>query len=521
MVMPVGTAVGQRIDTAGFTVSDQIKLLGLIIKNVNSDFEESFIKIEQKIENLADFWERFRLSLPGRIAVMKTLLIPQINYLGSFLQPNMLILTRMQRKIDNFVLKNLNVSAERRYLPPELGGLGIFHLETFLSAQKCSWIHRASKLAIDNWRFDLKRFSPTDEILDVCPCDIRNESNPVLSTLVKAHTGLLAEFTKKELNFTVAPIVDNPAFSRGPRYTILIDYSFLGRTFYSAHKTELRKLTFEQCYQDGRYLSIEEYAMLGINISIATWMRLNLTLSYNYRRYSIPNTELATPKTYSDFMTSIQKGSCKFRRVLMHSRVTEYNLRTSTVVRTFFRNIDLDTVDEVALRQIHSSWNISFLPNDLWEFIFLERTNFLKIGVRAVNYMQTASEYCSLCRIINPDTVSRETMLHLFSNCPITTALLRGLMRTLGLKFILVTTDFSSKYWLGMLMDKFEISLFLTFAIFWHIIWKFKLRKIIPTQPTFVGVFISYFKMIKEVRPALFTSLSNHFSEHLLLQAMG
>jgi hypothetical protein len=66
---------------------------------------------------------------------MKTLLIPQINYLGSFLQPNMLILTSMQRKIDNFVLKNLNVSAERRYLPPELGGLGIFHLETFLSAQ--------------------------------------------------------------------------------------------------------------------------------------------------------------------------------------------------------------------------------------------------------------------------------------------------------------------------------------------------------------------------------------------------
>jgi hypothetical protein len=154
MVMPVGSAVGQRIDTSGFTVSDQVKLLGLVIKNVNSDFEESFIEIEQKIENLANFWERFRLSLPGRIAVMKTLIIPQINYLGSFLQPNALILTRIQGKIDNFVPKNLNISAERRYLPPELGGLGIFHLETFLSAQKCSWVHRASKLAIDNWRFD-------------------------------------------------------------------------------------------------------------------------------------------------------------------------------------------------------------------------------------------------------------------------------------------------------------------------------------------------------------------------------
>ncbi len=499
-------------------VSDQVKLLGLVIKNVNSDFEESFIEIEQKIENLVNFWERFRLSLPGHIAVMKTLLIPQINYLGSLLQPNVLILKRIQGKIDNFVIKNLNISPERRYLPPELGGLGIFHLETFLSAQKCSWVHRASKLVIDNWRFDLKSLSPTNEILDIRPCDIRNEANPVLSTLVKAHTGLLAEFTKKELNFTVAPFVDNPAFSRGPRDTGLIDCNFLGRAFYSAHKSELRKLTFEQCYQEGRYLSIEEYATLGINISIATWLRLNLTLSYNFRRYSTPNTELATAKTYPDFMTSIKKGSCKFRRVLMHSRVTEYNLGTSTVVRTFFRTIDLDIVDEAILK---ASWNISFLPNGLREFIFLELNNFLKIGVRAVNYMQRVSEYCSLCRIINPDTVSRETMQHLFFHCPITTALLRGLTRTLGLKHTPGTVDFSSKYWLGKLMDKFEISLFLTFAIFRHLIWKFKLRKIIPTQPTFVGVFISYFKRVKEVRPAVFTSLSTHFSEHLLLQAMG
>jgi hypothetical protein len=330
MVMPVGSAVGQRIDTAGFTVSDQVKLLGLIIKNNNTDFEENFLEIEHKIENLVSFWERFRLTLPGRIAVMKTLLVPQINYLGSFLKPHAAILSRIQGKIDNFVIKNLNISVERRYLPPELGGLGIFHLETFLSAQMCSWVHRASKLVIDNWRLELKDLSPTNVIFDIRPGDIRNETNPVLSTLAKAHTELLAAFTKKEQNFTVAPFVDNPAFTRGPRDTGLIDCWFLGRAFYVAHKSELRKLTFEQCYQDGRYLSIEDYLTMGINISIATWMRLNLALSHNYRKLFVPNIEFAAAKTYPDFMNSIKKGSCKFRKVLMHSRVTEYNLITST-----------------------------------------------------------------------------------------------------------------------------------------------------------------------------------------------
>jgi hypothetical protein len=112
-------------------------------------------------------------------------------------------------------------------------------------------------------------------------------------------------------------------------------------------------------------------------------------------------------------------------------------------------------------------------------------------------------------------------MLHLFIHCPITIALLRGLTRSLGLKHIPGTVDFSSKFWLGLVMDKFEISLFLTFAIFRHLIWKFKQRKIIPTQPTFVCVFISYLKMIKEVRPALFNTIITHFSDQLLLQAMG
>jgi hypothetical protein len=260
---------------------------------------------------------------------------------------------------------------------------------------------------------------------------------------------------------------------------------------------------------------------MGINISIATWMRLNLALSYNYRKLFVPNIEFAAAKTYSDFMNSIKKGSCKFRKVLMHGRVTEYNLITSTTVRTFFRNVDLDIADETILKHIHASWNISFLPNDLREFIFLERNNLLKIGVRAVNYMQMASEYCSLCRIINPDTVSRETMQHLFLHCPITIAFLRGLTRTLGLKHIPGTADFNTKYWLGLLVDKFDISLFLTFVIFRHLIWKFKQRKIIPTQPTFVGVYVSYLKMLKEVRPTIFITISTHFSEQLLMQALG
>ena len=56
----------------------------------------------------------------------------------------------LQDKINDFVKKNLQVSAECLYLDPEHGGLGIFDLKDFFQAQHCSWIKRANSLVIDN-----------------------------------------------------------------------------------------------------------------------------------------------------------------------------------------------------------------------------------------------------------------------------------------------------------------------------------------------------------------------------------
>ena len=133
--------------------------------------------ITAKIRNLILFWERVKLTLPGRITIMKTCLISQLNYIGCFLPAPEAALVQLQRLIDGFVKKNLPVAADRLYLPPELGGLGIFKLDTFLQAQHCSWVSRAAKLPIDNWRFDLRAAAPNRNILLIRPCDL----NPSIS----------------------------------------------------------------------------------------------------------------------------------------------------------------------------------------------------------------------------------------------------------------------------------------------------------------------------------------------------
>jgi hypothetical protein len=159
VVMPIGRNNVMPTNLHGFKCEHKIKLLGIEVTNSLDNTDDIFIEIGEKILNLILFWSRFRLSLPGRIAIVKTLLIPQLNYVGCILTPSLLVINNIQAMIDEFALNGLRVSKDRYYLPPTEGGMGLIHVGTFLMAQKCSWIKRAHANNIDNWRLRLRILS--------------------------------------------------------------------------------------------------------------------------------------------------------------------------------------------------------------------------------------------------------------------------------------------------------------------------------------------------------------------------
>ena len=185
----------------GFSIVDNFKLLGLDIKSSLDNTVEIFSGISDKIRKLVQFWERFKLTLPGRLSVMKTWLLSQLNYIGCFLPAPNESIDHIQRLIDGFVIKNLPISAERLYLPANLGGIGLINLKQFLQAQHCSWIGRAVKLPIDNWRFDLRSAAPDSNILLIRPCDLNPEVNPILHNFVKSYVYFYREFCRINGNY--------------------------------------------------------------------------------------------------------------------------------------------------------------------------------------------------------------------------------------------------------------------------------------------------------------------------------
>jgi hypothetical protein len=77
--------VPQNILNLGFDVKNEVKLLGLKIVSNCSNYSASKNEIEEKIATQIRFWNRFELSLPGRISVSKTFMYSQLNYIGCFI----------------------------------------------------------------------------------------------------------------------------------------------------------------------------------------------------------------------------------------------------------------------------------------------------------------------------------------------------------------------------------------------------------------------------------------------------
>jgi hypothetical protein len=131
-----------RIPALGFTFVDGMKVLGFEIdfgaENLGVNFDSCIAKMRKTIGN----WSRFRLTLPGRIAIAKSLILSQVTFHGTLLDPDPGQLAIMNELLENFVTHNIVVAKDRIYAPVRQGGLGMIKLEPFLVAQKCAWVRR-------------------------------------------------------------------------------------------------------------------------------------------------------------------------------------------------------------------------------------------------------------------------------------------------------------------------------------------------------------------------------------------
>ncbi len=198
-----------------------------------------------------------------------------------------------------------------------MGGLGLVRLETYLDAQRCSWIVRAAKKNIDNWRYDLKTLAPNGDISRIRISDVNKTRHPLLHNLVRSFSKLAGAHSKINGNYKIAYIFENPAFTWGENSRML-DKPFFGAEFYLRYREKIQKLRLIDCYNGDNFKTIREFSEMGLPLQMNTWLCLRGALKNVKKKNYKKADQLLEMKQEPllSFMLKQKKGSKKIRKIL-------------------------------------------------------------------------------------------------------------------------------------------------------------------------------------------------------------
>jgi len=257
----------EEVRAMGFNITKEVKILGIKITSELDSTDEIFRNVRQKIISLINFWERFKLTLPGRILIAKTFLISQLNYVGCFLTPETGLLTEIQEIIDSYCIKNLKVAKNRRYIEADRGGLELLNLEVLLDAQKASWVFRAAKTVCDNWRAQLLCLAPCNNMKLISEYDVNRNENPILFDIARSYGKFLVKFCMYRSPLDEIPIRNNPLVLVGSDKK-MINGNLAGSDFDRAG------LLFKDFFDDGNFKSRANLIDTGIPVTMAQWLNI-------------------------------------------------------------------------------------------------------------------------------------------------------------------------------------------------------------------------------------------------------
>jgi hypothetical protein len=480
--MRIGDCQGPITDdklNTGFSFVDKIKLLGFTLQNYGDVVAANFEVIAQKIENISRFWERFRLSLNGKIAVYKSLMLPQINYAASIFTPDNDMMIRLEQATERFVSGGLNIAKSKLYTAVDRGGVGMFRLDDFISSLQCSWIKRCHNQITDNWRFQLAQIGNNNVLNIVYDNHARSVLGTVLSNITKSYDKFKEKYAQVENNYLKVPIYCNNAFGYGRGIGNRLDENFFETDNNTQRRDLVMKITWSDLSAGGNFLSKHD---------VETHVGLTLT---NNKYGSLKNAYQCAVNKYhsngksvtdiSTFLSSFKKGSKRFRLILGTDRNLR-NITNSQQVKTFMRLIDCAIPEELRTKTLFCSWNKSYMSSNINMFKFKFYNNILGLNSRVAHFNNEIDAGCTFCKITGPFPVPSETFVHIFFDYPS----VYKIIQTLYSRYFLNQTITKENYFLAnyseIERDNLPINILLDLCR--YLIWQEKLGKKLPSATT-------------------------------------
>jgi exonuclease III len=402
----------ENIAELGLNIVENITVLGFTINNGPSVFEENFNIILNKCLNQLRFWTRFNLSLPGRINICKSMFYSQLSYIGCVIPINNDQYSQIEDIIYRYASGNLRIAKNRVFLPVNQGGLGLFPITDFLSAQKISWIRRCKK--IDTvWKTILIRTGDYN-IYKITHKNIDKTFFPVLFEIAKAFSDFTKKFTGRNNNFKKAYLLNNEALTAGLRVReILCVRDILDDPTPIPERVinNLKNLKMSDLFEGNTFVTkINFQRHFTSQIGRQLWDKLDKIRRAAVTRYG--GDPYKKSDSLENFFQTWKSCSKKIRIILGETNMcyVPHNMIK------FADNTEIIIGEQLAKHK-NSLWNRSYFSNDMRTFIFKMHNNTLPFNTILSHFVRGIDRNCSFCDLTFNQIEEDETILHLFYNC--------------------------------------------------------------------------------------------------------
>jgi exonuclease III len=476
LVFGSANTINEGLDTHGFKIETTLKILGMEICN---NFEEMLSKnddrLTRKLNDQVTKWDRFNLSLPGRIEISKTMLYSQLCYLGCFLDFGGVTYEKWENIIANFAQGNLRLSKDRIFQQCCDGGLGLFRMLDFLGSQKATWIIRAEKCIDAEWK------------LEIHQCTLGNfyrydENRTVsldrnLSSIVDNMVRFKRSFAGNNNNYVHLPFFLDPVFSLGVRTKTYLTPADFDADDNAALVSLLLDLTMKNLLDnDGGFVTLQVLNHItGHNFTRLQHQKIGKVFGAANTKFKRETLPLNAGTSVTKFFSSWKRGSRKIRKNLTN-KVTA--VPHNMVKFSENTNIVIGLEDS---KKLNNFWTHRAASNSMRTFVFKLHNNTLPYNTLLSHFVRGHTRNCTFCDLVENPEEEDETVFHLFFSCSHTERIRTNYFRW-------ITND--NNYFISR-QDFFGIcksfgdddNLFMLWAskLFIFHLWQCKLKKMLPS----------------------------------------
>jgi exonuclease III len=494
LIFGSGNANNEGMDTHGFRKKRTLKILGMDICN---DFEDTLFKndenLTRKLNDQVTKWDRFNLSLPGRIEISKTMLYSQLCYLGCFLNFSKNSYDKWENIISTFAQGNLRLSKERVFQQCCEGGLGLFKLSEFLGSQKATWIMRAEKSIDSEWKKEIHRctlgnFYRYDE-------NCLTFLDPNLTAIVDSMIRVKRSFAGKRNNYLHLPFLSDPIFSLGVRTKSFLTPADFDDAGDADFISLLLNLTLKDLLDNnGDLITLQELQnKTGYNFTRQHHQKIAKVFGAAAIRFKCDVTPVNVGTNLTKFFSHWKRGSKKIRKILVNSASSVPH----NIVK-FSENMNIVIgIDDS--KKLNDFWTVRAASNAMRTFIFKLHNNTLPFNTMLSHFVRGHPRNCTFCDILENPEEEDETPFHLFYSCTYTERIRENFFRwiTNDDQFFISRQEFFGIF--NSFNNDENFCMLWASKIFIFHMWQCKLKKILPSFESVKKFFVGEIKTMQNV----------------------